>query len=102
VVGIWRHQQGDTLAGINAEAGVVRVAGHTRPVGDVVWGFRPAEGTGIELLAAAGLVETQSAIEQCIGYTLWGASIEHALTERLTVIALGAYQPFTDDRGAPR
>lgn len=97
VVGLWRNQQRDTLTGINSEAGVVRVAGHTRPVGDVTWGLRPLEGTGIELLAAAGLVETQVAIEQGISYTLWGASIEQTLTDSLTVIALGAYQPFTDD-----
>ena len=97
VVGFWRNQQRATLAGINAEAGVVRVAGHTRPVGDVTWGLRPAESTGIELLAAAGLVETQSAIERGIGYMFWGASIEQTLTDSFTVIALGAYQPFTDD-----
>lgn len=97
VVGLWRDQKRDTLAGVNVEAGVVRVAGYTRAVGDAVWSLRPAEGTGIELLAAAGLVETQSAIEQGIGYTFWGASIEQALTDRFTVVALGGYQPFTDD-----
>lgn len=97
VVGLWRNQNRDTLTGINLEAGLVRVAGYTRPVGDVTWGLRPAEGTGIELLAAAGLVETQSAIEQGIGYTFWGASIEQALVDRLTAIALVGYQPFTDD-----
>lgn len=97
VVGLWRNQARDTLAGINLEAGVVRVAGYTRPVGDVVWSLRPAEGTGVELLAAAGLVETQSGIEQGIGHTFWGASIEQKLAERFTAIALVGYQPFTDD-----
>ncbi len=97
VVGLWRSQNRDTLAGINLEAGAVRVAGYTRPVGDVAWGLRPAAGTGIELLAAAGLVETQSAIEQGIGYTFWGASIEQQLADRFTAIALVGYQPFTDD-----
>jgi hypothetical protein len=96
VVGLWRDQNRDTLAGVNVEAGVVRVAGHTRAIGDAVWALRPAETTGIELLAAAGLVETQAAIEQGIGYTFLGGSIEQALTDRFTVIALGAWQPFTD------
>jgi len=97
VVGLWRNQQRDTLTGINLEAGAVRVAGHTRPVGDATWSLRPVEGTGIELLAAAGLVETQTAIEQGIGYTFWGASIEQLIAERLTAIALVGYQPFSDN-----
>jgi len=96
VLGLWRDQSRDTLAGVNAEVGVIEFAGHTRPVGDASWGLRPSADTGVELLAAAGLVETQAAIEQGIGYTFWGASLEQKVTERLTVIALAAYQPFTD------
>jgi hypothetical protein len=96
VLGLWRDQARDTLAGINAEVGVVEVAGRTRPIGDVTWGLRPAIDTGVELLAAAGLVETQAAIEQRIGYTFWGASVEQTLAERFTFIALAGYQPFTD------
>jgi len=96
VLGLWRDQARDTLTGINAEVGVVEVAGRTRPIGDVTWGLRPATDTGIELLAAAGLVETQAAIEQGIGYSFLGASIEQKMLERFTVIALAGYQPFTD------
>ncbi|MEO8104497.1 MAG: hypothetical protein ABI790_18430 [Betaproteobacteria bacterium] len=96
VSGLWRSQDKETLAGINAELGVVRVAGHLRPVGDVTWSLRPAKETGIELLAAGGLIETQPAIKQGIGYTFWGASVEQQLTPRLTAIGLVAYQPFTD------
>ncbi len=96
VLGLWRDQARDTLAGINAEAGIVQVAGHTRPIGDVDWRLQPSSTTGVELLAAAGLVETQPAIDQGIGYTFWGASVEQTLADRLTLIALAAYQPFTD------
>lgn len=93
---LWRSQDKETLAGINAEIGVVRIAGHLRPIGDVTWSLRPASGTGIELLAAAGLVETQSAVNLGIGYTFWGASIEQQLAPHLTAIGLVASQPFTD------
>jgi hypothetical protein len=71
VLGLWRDQARDTLAGVNAEFGVVEVAGHTRPIGDATWRLLPVSGTAVELLGAGGLVETRSAIEQGIGYTFW-------------------------------
>jgi hypothetical protein len=96
VVGVWRDQARDTLAGVNVEAGAVEVAGRVRPVGDLSWALLPTAGTRIELLAAAGLVETQQAIDAGIGYTFFGASVEHTLAERVTAIVLAGYQPFTD------
>lgn len=72
------------------------LAGHLRPFGDVTWSLRPAPKTGIDLLVAAGLVETQLAIKQGIGYTFWGASIEQQLAPRLTAIGLVANQQFSD------
>jgi hypothetical protein len=96
IVGLWRDQRRDTLAGVNAEAGVVQVAGHTRPIGDATWSLRPAPGTGVELIAAGGLVETHTALDRGIAYTLWGAGIEQALGERFTAIGFVAAQPFTD------
>ena len=35
VLGIYRDQRRDTLAGIDVEAGVARVSGHLRPVGEM-------------------------------------------------------------------
>ncbi|MBA3507763.1 MAG: hypothetical protein H0T80_18550 [Betaproteobacteria bacterium] len=96
IVGLWRDQQRDTLAGFNVEAGIVQVAGHTRPVGDATWGLRPLPGTGVELIAAGGLVETKTALDRGIAYTLWGVSAEQALGERFTAIGLVGAQPFTD------
>jgi hypothetical protein len=96
VVGLWRNQDPKTLAGINAEAGVVNVAGHTRGVGDVTWGLRPEPATGVELIAAGDLVGTQKAIERAIAYGFFAASVEHTFAERFTAIGLAGYQSFTD------
>ena len=96
LIGFWRQQKRTTLTGINAEGGVVRVAGHTRAVGDATWGWRPGAHTGVELIAAGDLVETQAAINRGVAYGFYGASIEQQLVPRLTAIGLVGYQPFTD------
>lgn len=96
IVGLWRNQDARTLTGVNAEAGVVRVAGHTRAVGDATWGLRPAANTGVELIAAGDLVATRKAIERGIAYGFVAASVEQTFAERFTAIALAGYQPFTD------
>ena len=96
VVGFWRRQDPRTLAGVNAEAGIVQVAGHTRAVGDATWSLRPAPDTGVELLAAGDIVTTQKAIERGVAYGFFGASVEHTFAGRFTAIGLAAFQPFTD------
>ena len=96
VVGLWRNQASDSLVGVDAEFGVVKVGGRTRALGDVTLGLRPALNTGVEFLASAGLVETQAAIKQGTGHSFWGVTVEQALTESLTAIALAGYQPFSD------
>lgn len=96
VVGLWRKQDPRSLVGIDAKAGVVQVAGHTRAIGDATWSLRPATDTGVELIAAGDLVETQKAIERGIAYGLFAASVEHTFAERLTAIGFAGWQPFTD------
>ena len=96
ILGLWRNQRRETLAGTIAEAGLVRVSGHTRVIGDGTWSLRPAAHTGVELLAASDLVETQRAIESATAYQFFGASIEQELTGRFTAIGLAGYQHFTD------
>lgn len=96
ILGLWRDQRRETLAGTIAEAGLVRVAGRTRLLGDATWSLRPSERTGIELLASGDLVETQRALERATAYTSFGISAERQLTGRFTVIGLVAYQRFTD------
>ena len=96
IVALWRNQDPATLAGVNAEGGVVRVAGHTRVVGDATWDLRPTPATGVELIAAGDLVATQKAIDRGVAYGFLAASVEHTFAERVTAIGLAGYQPFTD------
>jgi hypothetical protein len=93
---LWRNQQRDTLTGTIAEGGVVRVAGRMRLIGDATWSLRPTVHTGVELIAAGDIVETQRALDRATTYTLLGISAEQQLTKRVTVIGLGGYQHFTD------
>jgi hypothetical protein len=96
VLGVYRDQRSDTLAGVRAEAGLASVAGHVRPVGEVTWSLRPRESTGVELIAAGDVVGTREAIERGITYGLIAASVEQQFGDRLTTIALAGWQPFTD------
>jgi hypothetical protein len=96
VVGLYRNQRSDTLEGLRAEGGIVSVAGHARPVGDVTWSHRPRGSTGLELIAAGDVVGTRAAIERGITYGLLAASVEQQFGERVTGILLGGWQPFTD------
>lgn len=97
VLATWRRQRRDTLAGSAGEAGLVRVGGRTRAVGDATWTFRPRPRTGFELIAAADVVETAPALEQGISYLFAGASAEQQFGERLTAVGLVGHQRFTDD-----
>lgn len=93
---LWRRQNRDTLAGTVGEVGVVRVSDKVRLIGDANWTFRPSPRTGIELLAAGGLVETQPAVEEAIAYQFGGVSLERELSRRFTAIGLAGVQHFTD------
>ena len=99
VVGLWRRQDAATLTGIVAEGGITQVAGHTRVIGDADWSLRPAKDTGVELIAAADVVGTETAIEHGVAYGFYAASIEQRLADRFTAIALAGYQSFTDGNG---
>lgn len=96
VLFLWRNQKRDTLAGTVAEAGVVRIEGRTRVIGDATWSLRPNAHTGLELIAASGLVETRAALENATAHTFLGLSAERQLGERFTAIALAGQQRFTD------
>ena len=96
VLFLWRRQKRDTLAGTIAEAGVVRIEGRRRVIGDATWSLRPNAHTGVELLAASGLVETRRALENATAHTFLGISAERQLGRRFTVIGLAGHQRFTD------
>ena len=96
VLGLYRDQRRDTLAGVDVEAGVVRVSGHVRPVGDATWRLIPAIGTALDLSASADLVETPKALDRGIGYTFAAAGIEQQFGERFTATGLAGWQSFSD------
>jgi hypothetical protein len=96
VLGIYRDQRRDTLAGVDVQAGVVRVSGHLRPIGDASWRLAPSTTTAVDFLAAADLVESPEAIRRGIGYSFVAAGVEQQLNDRFTVTGLAGYQPFTD------
>ena len=71
---LWRNQRRDTLTGTIAEAGLVRISGRMRVIGDATWSLRPGPHTGIELLAAGDLVETPRALDRATAHTLFGSA----------------------------
>jgi len=93
---LWRNQKRETLAGTMAEAGVVRVEGRTRVIGDATWSLRPNARTGIELLGASGLVETRRALQSAITHHFAAVSAERQAGERFTAVGLAGYQRFSD------
>jgi hypothetical protein len=96
ILGFYRDQRRDTLAGLELEAGVARVSGHLRPVGDATWRFVPTPGLAIDAIATADLVETPLALDRGIGHTFAAAGVERTLGERFTVTGLAGRQWFTD------
>jgi hypothetical protein len=93
---LYRDQRRADLAGLDLEAGLVRVAGKTRPVGDVTWRMVPQAGTAIDLMASADLVDTPVALERGIGAVLGAVGAEHQLGERLTITGMAGLQSFSD------
>lgn len=96
ILGVYRNQRRDTLAGLDVEAGVVRVSGYLRPVGEATWRLIPTATSAVAVTASADLVETPIALNRGIGYTLIAASGEQQFGERFTATALAGWQAFTD------
>jgi len=96
ILGSYRDQRRDTLAGIQLEAGAARVSGHLRAIGDATWRFVPAPGVAIDAIAAADLVETPLALDRGIGHTFAALGIERQLGDRFTMTGLAGRQWFTD------
>ena len=101
VLGIYRDQRRDTLAGIDVEAGVARVSGHLRPVGEMTLRLSTSLSTAVDLNVSADLVETPRALERGISYTFVAASLEQRLSERFTFTGLAGWQQFTDGNSRP-
>jgi hypothetical protein len=96
VLGLYRDQRRDSLAGVEVEAGVVRVSGHLRPIGDATWRLTPLPGTAVDLTASADPVETPKALDRGIGYTFLAAGVEQQFGKRFTATGLAGWQSFSD------
>ena len=96
VVGKYRDQRRDNLAGVDIEAGVARVSGHLRPVGDATLRMVTSLGTALDLNVSADLVETPKALDRGIGYTFLATGVEQPFGERSTITALAGWQRFND------
>lgn len=102
VVGVYRDQRRDTLAGVDIEAGVTRVSGHLRPVGDATLRMTTTLGTMVDLNASADLVETRKALDRGIGFTFLAANVEQQFGERFTLTGLAGWQHFSDGNSRPQ
>jgi hypothetical protein len=96
VLGVYRDQRRDTLAGVDVEAGVARVSGHLRPIGEAGLRLSRDLSSALDLTASADVVDTPRALERGIGYTFLAAGGEHALGGRFTVAGLAGWQAFSD------
>jgi hypothetical protein len=96
ILGIYRDQRRDTLAGVDIEAGVARVAGHLRPMGEATLRLSRSLGSAFDLAASADLVDTRAALERGIGYTFLSAGGEREIGGRFTVAGLAGWQAFSD------
>ena len=101
VLGVYRDQRRDTLAGVDVEAGVARVSGHLRAVGDATLRMTTTLGTAVDLNASADLVETRKALDRAIGFTFLAAGVEQQFGERFTLTGLAGWQHFSDGNSRP-
>ena len=96
VLGKYRDQRRDNLAGVDIEAGVAQVSGHLRPVGDATLRMVTSIGTAVDLNVSADLVETPKVLDRGIGYTFLATGVEQPFGERSTITALAGWQRFND------
>lgn len=86
-----------TGAGLVASGGLSEVGDHLRAFLDATWNKRLSQATGIELIGQREFVETRAALEAGTMTNFAAASVDHAATDRLTLIGLGGLQYFSDD-----
>ena len=92
-----RDQRRDTLAGLQLEAGAVRVGTRTRAVGEATLRLAPGlEAPSYELVASRDWVETRRALERGITHALVGAGVEWPFNPRFSATGFVAQQGFSD------
>ena len=96
LVGAIRKVDRATAEGITARLAVA-VSGDTPKLhGEGTWNIRFTERTGIELVGNRDAVESRQAIEHGIMSNFVGVSLDHALTDRVTVIGMPTYRSLSD------
>lgn len=85
-----------TAAGINARVALAAKSDRTELHGEGSWNIRFSERTGAELVASRDAVESQQVLKNGTMASFIGVSLDHALTDRLTVIGMPTYRRFTD------
>lgn len=86
-----------TGAGLMAVGGVSSIGDRQHLVFDATWNARLSERTGAELIGQRDFVETRPGLEDGTMANFLAASLDHSLTDRLTVVGLAGAQYFSDD-----
>jgi hypothetical protein len=82
--------------------GAVVVNGE-KPVllGEAVWNKRFSASTGAEFIASRDAIESRAALDQGTLANYFAVSLDHAVTDRLTVIGMPTYRRFSDGNEQP-
>jgi len=96
LVGAVRKIDRATGEGIAARAAVAFKGSHTELHGEGTWNIRFSQSTGMELIANRDAVESMQALQRGIMANFLAASLDHAVTERLTVVGMPTYRRFSD------
>jgi hypothetical protein len=86
-----------TGAGVVATAGVSSVGDHQKLFGEGTWNVRLSQATGLEFIGQRDFVETRAALDAGTMTNYLAASVDHAPSDRFTVIGLAGVQWFSDD-----
>jgi hypothetical protein len=86
-----------TAAGYFVRAAVADSPRKLQLHGEATWNIRLTDQTGVELIAHRDAVETQVALQQGIMANFFAASVDHAASDRWTLIAMPTYRKFSDD-----
>jgi len=86
-----------TGAGVVATGGVSQVGDRTRAVFEATWNVRLSQTGGFELIGQRDFVESSAALDAGTMTNFVGASVDYTIADRLTLIALGGLQYFSDD-----
>lgn len=97
LAGAIRKIERATGAGYSAIAGVASVGDHQLLFGEGAWNVRLSPSTGVELVGQRDFVETRAALDDGTVANFLTAALDHAVTDRLTLIGLAGGQWFSDD-----